>query len=72
MAPKRSQWLRLEQLERKLRLGDENVLEVLNPRFWERDDRSITQEQWDAANAARVAAAHKAGLRVIKIHPLKY
>jgi hypothetical protein len=61
---KLSQLARLEMLEKKLR---PETFEILNPRFYERDDRSITEEEWEAMNQARIAAARKAGHNIIRI-----
>lgn len=63
MAPKRSQWARLEALEQSLRGND---FEILNPRSWDGPTPA-----GDARNSASIAKARSAGHQIIVIKPLR-
>ncbi len=57
---------RLAALKAKL---EPDTWEILNPRYYERDDadKDVTEAQWDARAADRIAAAIKADHKIIRI-----
>jgi len=54
-----------------LRGKDDDHFEILNPRYWERDDadRHLTEAQWDAMADERIRQAELAGHKIIRIQP---
>ena len=58
---------RMQALERG---RDDGEWVVLNPRYYD-SDRSVTEDEWDRQNAARILDAERAGHRIIRIHPAR-